>query len=34
VKPGATRIEEIEGLAALSEPEVARPPWEGVETWT
>ena len=36
VKPGATRIEgieEIEGLAALSEPEVARPPWEGVETW-
>jgi hypothetical protein len=31
VRPGTARIE---ALAALPEPEVARPPWEAVERWT
>ena len=37
VKPGATQIEGCDGiqaLAGLAEPEVARPPWEGVEKWS
>jgi glycine/D-amino acid oxidase-like deaminating enzyme len=34
VTPGDTRDMQIEALAGLSEPDVARPPWEGVETWT
>jgi glycine/D-amino acid oxidase-like deaminating enzyme len=31
VRPGASQIE---GLSTLPEPEVARPPWEGVELWS
>lgn len=31
LRPGPARIE---GLAALPQPEVARPPWEEVETWS
>ena len=31
VRPGAS---EIEALSALAEPDVARPPWEGIEAWS
>lgn len=31
VRPGAS---EIESLRALEEPDVARPPWEGIEAWS
>lgn len=31
VRPGASQIE---ALSALPEPNVARPPWEGVEVWS
>ena len=31
LRPGAS---EIEALTALAEPEVARPPWEGIEAWS
>jgi glycerol-3-phosphate dehydrogenase len=31
VRPGASQIE---ALTALPEPDVARPPWEGVEVWS